>query len=421
MTTRLAIAFVALAVLTTGCQTPGGLFRSPEPSAHDSGALGRQAATHGAAFKDDLPAAQALPASPIAQVGFVDRLSGGCASGCGTCTSCITLRDACAASGGACQACPPMMPSFMPPMGRPVDPQEYLCNGEDQSPLAHVNKDDYVAGVEPQDTIVHYTTMDGDIHVQESNRTCLYSPRFGAIRQVSEAVAGEKAIGLAKTYLPTGPTGIGLSEPSLVVNDVHELARADVARRVDAMRDRNRGVPVESIVQPTLAEDALQILATLEAQSLSSVGEAQMAILQQGALAAQEWMVRDAVEVMIESMEPPVLTRDARVEAIVEYDFPDAGRLEIIKVADRSHAAQGEKVTFAIKVRNVGDSEVSHVEIKDSLIARLQYVDGSQTCDREADFGVTDNDAGSVKLSWTFKDDLAVGETATIEFQCLVR
>ena len=122
-------------------------------------------------------------------------------------------------------------------------------------------------------------------------------------------------------------------------------------------------------------------------------------------------MVRDAVEVMVESLDPPVLTRDVRVESFVEYDFPDAGRLQITKVADRDHAPQGSEVTFAIYVRNVGDSPVNQVEIVDSLIARLEYVEDSQTCDREAEFETEFNEAGSV----------IVGESATIEFKCRVR
>jgi uncharacterized repeat protein (TIGR01451 family) len=109
------------------------------------------------------------------------------------------------------------------------------------------------------------------------------------------------------------------------------------------------------------------------------------------------------------------------VEAFVEYDFPDAGRLEIVKVADRQDAQLGEVVTFAIHVRNVGDSEVKHVEIADSLVARLEYVEDSQTCDREASFETKTNIAGALQLKWKLAKPLAVGETARIEFKCRVR
>ncbi|MDM4019059.1 DUF11 domain-containing protein [Roseiconus lacunae] len=347
---------------------------------------------------------------PIAQVGFVDRLH---------------QRIACnAANGGqACGSCQTCVPTYDAAMlqRRGIDPQEWLCNGGDQPPAAALLASDRVAGAEPQDAIVHYTTEAGDIKIAASNPVCLYSPRFGAVRQVYSAVAGEKSIGLGKTYLPVGPGGVGLSQPSLAINDVDELSHANVSKRVDAMRDRNRGVPVENIVGPVFFEDVWQVLAALDRQALIQLNESQIAILQRGAVAAQSWMIRDAVEVMIESMAPPTLIRDAAVEGFVEYDFPDAGRLQVVKVADRDHAVQGEEVNFAIHLRNVGDSPVDHIELVDNLVARLEYVADSQKSDRPAEFSKALNDVGSETLTWTLRDALPVGETITIEFTCKVR
>ncbi|KAA5540410.1 DUF11 domain-containing protein [Roseiconus nitratireducens] len=353
----------------------------------------------------------APPSDTVQQVRFTDRGLLSCGAGCGGCRACQSGANACQPSVGTVPL----------PERQMLDPQEFICNGGDVPPEARVLRDDQLAGVEPQDAVVQYTTQAGDIHVQPSSRVCLYSPRFGSVRQVSSAVAGEKAIGLSGASQPVGPTGINLNLPSLAVNDIDELGRADVAMRVDAMRDRNRGVPVDGIVQLEVAEDVLQILATLDFTALNRLDESQIAILEQGAVAAQVWTIRDAVEVMIESLQPPVLIRDTKVEALVKYDFPDAGRLEVIKVADKSHAQLGEEVTFAIHVRNVGDSEVTSVELADSLIPRLEYVEGSQSCDRDAEFSTTINQAGSLWLNWKLTEPLPVGETALIEFKCRVR
>lgn len=408
VTTVATLIVLGMLTVLTGCKAPGiedGL-RLPGSSLPTSNA-----------HQPNL-AVDPGDARQVSQVGFVDRMRAGVNGSCGSCRSCV--------QGGACgQACAPyqgVLANCGPiQLGRPVDPQEFICNGGDIPPAARVLRDDSIAGLQPQDAIAHYTTEAGDIEVIATNRVCLYAPRFGAIRQVSGAVAGEKAIGLNRTYLPVGPNGIGLVQPSLIVRDIDALAHADVARRIDAMRDRNRAVPVEGIIQPYVAEDALQILAVLDNIALNQLDVSQIAILQRGAIAARSWMVRDAVEVMIESVTPPVLIRDARVESFVEYDFPDAGRLQIMKVADRDHAQQGEQVTFAIHVRNVGDSPVHFVEIADNLVSRLEYVKDSQSCDREADFETNANAAGSVRMKWTLKEPLAVGDTAKIEFKCRVR
>ena len=351
--------------------------------------------------------------SQVVQVGLMQRLGNRLGNPGGRCQDCV--------GGADCIACESCVPQYGMMPGRPVDPQEYLCNGGDAPAKARALVSGGFGGLEPQDAVVQYTTDAGDTQVQASNRVCLYAPRFGAIRQVSGAVAGEKAIGLQGTFQPVSPGGIGVDLPSLSVRDIDELANANVAKRIDAMRDRNRGVPVEGIRTPVIALDVLQILATLDAVSLNRLDDSQIAILQRGAVAAQSWMIRDAVEVMIESMRPPTLIRDAKVEAFVRYDFPDAGRLEIIKVADKKHAAQGELVSFMIRVRNVGDSVVREVEIADSLVSRLEYVEDSQTCDREAAFEARGNSAGSIRMSWKLNEPLAVGETATIEFKCKVR
>ena len=346
---------------------------------------------------------------PVAQVGFIDRLrcapSGVQINGCETETDCV--------------------PCQTPPTGlamRPtIDPQEFLCNGGDAPATAVLRKDGYIAGLEPADAIVHYATEAGDIHVQASNRVCVYSPRFGSIRQITSAAGGEKTVALEGIAKPVGANGLGLNQPSLTMGESIELGHADVARRVDAVRDRNRGVPVDGIVGPVLAEDALAILATLDHLSLGQMGDSQIALLREGAVAARTWMIRDAVEVMFKGLEVPVLTRDQRAEAFVEYDFPDAGRLKIVKVADKATAELGEEIHFAIHVQNVGDSPVSEIEIADSLVTRLEYVEDSQKCDRDAEFTTRGNGAGSVRLSWKLREPLAVGASAHIEFSCKVR
>ena len=100
---------------------------------------------------------------------------------------------------------------------------------------------------DPEDTVVHYTTEAGDIGIQASNRTCLYAPRFASVRKITGAVAGDHAIGAAQFDRPLGASGIDQPLPGLVMTDTIELAHADVARRIDAMRERIRGVPVDSV------------------------------------------------------------------------------------------------------------------------------------------------------------------------------
>ena len=302
-----------------------------------------------------------------------------------------------------------------------VDPQEFICDGGDHPPAARVMKNDTISGMAPEDTVVHYTTGAGDINVQASNRTCVYSPRFNSIRRISGSVEGEKVLGLSQVDRPVGPERFEKDLPGLVMRESAELGHADVAKRIDALRDRNRGVPVEGDLAPIERNSVIEMLVALSMLEPATLEDEQLALIQEGMTAAVRWTLTESVEVAVEDLKAPVLTRDQKLDAFTVYDFPDAGRLKIIKMADKSHAQSGEEVTFVITVQNVGDSTVNNIVIADNLVTRLAYVADSQECDREAEFTAEENAEVSHRLEWKLKEELAVGETAQVKFRCKLR
>jgi uncharacterized repeat protein (TIGR01451 family) len=187
------------------------------------------------------------------------------------------------------------------------------------------------------------------------------------------------------------------------------------------MRERNRGVPVEGLQQPEQAGDVMAALVGLTIAELNELRDNDKALLEQHARSAVAWTLDEALEVAIEDLKPPTLTRDQELQGFTIYDFPDAGRLQIVKLADRSDALPGEIVNFAIRVENVGDSAVNNVVLMDNLTTRLEYVDDSQTCSGGAEFKATTNEALSLKLQWKLTEELRVGESVTIRFQCMLR
>ena len=91
-------------------------------------------------------------------------------------------------------------------------------------------------------------------------------------------------------------------------------------------------------------------------------------------------------------------------------------------MADRADALPGEIVTFVIRIDNVGDSAVNNVVLVDNLTTRLEYVPDSQSCEgAEAEFEATPNEGQSSKLRWAIQDELQVGDSVTIRFECKVR
>ncbi|WP_197171945.1 DUF11 domain-containing protein [Novipirellula aureliae] len=444
---KITLAACFLLVMATGCQMPmqktqpvASNYREPTALAAGSENTDQQTmAPEASAYGSGSEAVSS--SDPIAQVGCiepVDETTVGYSASCGDISSTggdvgcesetFSVGDGCGPPCEACSqtACPTTPHGYAAPLPvNPnvygIDPNEFICNGGDQAPQVFLKRNERLAGLNLQDTVVHYTTEAGDIDIQESNPTCLYAPRFASVRKITGARSGGRTIGLAGVDRPVGPNRVQYEQPNLTVSDTTELARAEVAHRVDAMRDRNRGVRVENVLQPVVAEDVLAVLVGLSALELNQLQENQLALLQEAASAAVSWTIDESVEVAIEDLKAPTLTRDQRVEELTVYDFPDAGRLQIVKLADRKHAQPGERVTFAIRVENIGDSAVHDVTLTDNLTTRLEYIDGSQTCSGGAIFASESNDGDSLTLQWKLTDELKVGESVTIRFQCRVR
>ncbi|MEM9364600.1 MAG: hypothetical protein AAGD07_01305 [Planctomycetota bacterium] len=301
------------------------------------------------------------------------------------------------------------------------DPQEFLCDGGDHAPEARLSLNGQFLGLQAEDTITHYTTEAGDIELSASNRVCLYAPRFGSVRQITGAVSGGNAIGVVKVDRPVGPRSVDLDLPGLTVRDSLEVVQTDQVRRVDAMRDRNRGVRLERVQQPQLAADVWAALASIRNIGLGQLEDAELALLQRQSLAAVAWSMDESVEVEILDLAPPVLTRDQSVQELYVYDFPDAGRLNLMKFADKHDAAPGEEVGFLLRLQNVGDSSVSNIRITDNLTTRLAYIAESQECSVDAEFEESNNAQGSKQLTWTLLEPMEVGDVVTIRFTTTVR
>jgi len=322
--------------------------------------------------------------------------------------------------------CSPMVAGYAPmpafiPNPQAIDPNEFLCNGDDAPPSARARVGDEIIGVGIEDTVARYTTQRGDVNVTASNRVCVYAPRFGSVRRVTGADVGELAVGTRGMLHRDGPIRVSMDQPGLAVTGRDLPIRDSVIRGPDAVRARDRGVPVENVMQPYMAEEVLALLANLSIINRGVLIKDDLALIAIGSQAATIWTVDQEVVVAVAGEVAATVTRDQAAHELVVYDLPDAGRLRICKVADRGDALPGEIVTFILRIDNVGDSPLREIVLTDSLSSRLQYVPDSQTSSLESEFSVSENDGQSLRLTWKFPGELKVGEGATVEFKCKVR
>lgn len=346
--------------------------------------------------------------------GFRHRLQSGLEMpGCGDCQSCEPTPNGCACCQPA--ACPTPIPCRFP-----GDPNEYLCDGGDRMPEARVLLSDDVGGLGLEDTIVHYETGDRLTHVRPSNRVCVYAPRYAAIRKVTAAVTGQNIIATQRVDLPNGPANLDLRQPSSAVMLPVGPERNVRAIGLDALRERNRGVPAENVMQPLLAADVIAVLQGLSIIERGILREADKPWLANGAQAAIAWASEEGPQVVVDEEVVSFAIQDQKPDELSIVEVGE-GRVRLIKLADRKNALPGEFVHFVLRFDNVGDQPVSKVAILDNLTTRLEYVDGSQTCTKGAKFSVRENEGASLRLRWELTETLDIGEGCVIRFKCKVR
>ncbi len=350
--------------------------------------------------------------------------TGNCRPGLGACMECLrrfasrSHLDRCDTNCVPNQCPPQMQLQVVNPQG--IDPNEFLCNGSDNAPGARVVIGDQITGVGPEDTVVSYHSECCGNQLATSNRVCIYAPRFASVRRVTGAELGELAIGPKRVLRQDAAVGVGRELPGLAVTGRDRLYRQDWLRGPDAVLARDRGVPVENVLQPLLAEEIIQLLANLSVVRSEVLVGVDIPALQRLAQAAVVWSVDQEVAVVVNGQAPETITRDRAVRELVVYEC-QGGRLRICKCADVCDGEPGDTVTFFLRVDNVGDEPLRDIVLTDRLTNRLGYVEGSQKCSVPAGFEIEENGSDSLRLTWKLSDELKPCEGATIEFKCKVR
>jgi uncharacterized repeat protein (TIGR01451 family) len=279
-----------------------------------------------------------------------------------------------------------------------------------------------VHGLEQEDTVVHFDTLEGDTVVVPTNRVCLYAPRFGSVRSVTGLVVHQDA---------NGPRGV--EQP--VAPILHDEVRVPVMSQqrqhlVAEIGRRNAGAYLTPEGDGQLSEALLPYgydgpLSLAEQFAMIREGryeQAEKARLATAIQAAIVWSNVQAVQVLLDG-------RIAREEAGVEQaetvyvvdDPRGPGCLRVLKAASAHEALPGDEVEFAIRFDNVGGKPIGNVTIVDNLTTRLEYVDGSATSSLASEFFTEPNEAGSLALRWEIADPLDPGHGGHVTFRCRVR
>lgn len=309
-----------------------------------------------------------------------------------------------------------------PGLATPWPPEEYLADGGDSQQPAGANRDGQVLGLDPQDTVVQFDTLDGRTLIEPSTRVHIYSPRFLAVRQVislRENSQLDRTSGLDQPEKLAA--GVEVLRPG--TNKQHYQAIGQVGEKsVTIFRAREGQTEVSLALGPKGFQDAFLPFENFRVIRLGQYDEAEMPFLARSARAALTWVDRAAVRVILEGKSAVALVQNEQVEVIYTIDEPPAmPKLRVIKLASSSAALPGETVDFTIRFDNVGNQPIGNITLLDNLTPRLEYVANSAQSSRKAHFSAEPNPVGSLVLRWDFDEPLRPGEGGVVRFRCRVR
>lgn len=315
-------------------------------------------------------------------------------------------------------ACEPTDFAFAVP--RESDPQEYLFDGGDQEPKVRVRRDNSYIGLDPEDTVIQYETLDGKVHVDSGCRVAIYAPRFASVRKRYNPVERDQSMQVINVAQPHGPKMAQNTLPPIEERAQTRYVADSQTRIIEAVRQGVKPLPTEAMVSPVVIIEEQDALALLNLINVGATRYRDKAALHQGILAAREWSTPESIGVLENGAEPMSVIGNQGTNGVTHYERKGA-RIRLCKVASEQMAHPGDTIQFVIRFDNVGEQPVSNLVVTDSLTGRLEYVPDTQKSTRDAQFVLTPNGAGSETLRWELKRELGPGEGGLISFECKVR
>lgn len=314
---------------------------------------------------------------------------------------------------------PPVVES---PRRKRLSRLEKLLDGGDRFPKVRVRDDWTVQGLDPEDTIAHYDTLDGRTEVSASNQVAIYAPRFAAVRQVKNVYSSESVI----------PAGRIRTMAALNESESHDFA--DMVKFDDsaiehiydlpaqALEDRAPGRTVKTVDAPTPTLGHRPAFVATQITNTDELFEDRLAFDE---TYTQELVIDNkikSVRINLDSRPASVISETSGANEVLEYKLPEGkARVRVLKLASAKAARAGDTVRFTIRFDNVGDEAVGNVTIMDNLTTRFVYIPDSETCDIKAEFKTEPNDQQSKILRWEIDEPIEPGHGGIIRFDCRVR
>jgi uncharacterized repeat protein (TIGR01451 family) len=326
----------------------------------------------------------------------------------------------CNPQSGLCNSPSPPCPTCISCPTPAAKQDEFLCDGGDDGLPVGVRPDWTIDGLEQEDTIAHYDTVDGRTLVTPSNRVCIYAPRFGAVRRVvdlrgyaryDQTVGMEQNLALAKIdEQEEAATSLALLEPS-----IHRARQPS-----SLLRERQQAGELDRERRVAETDGLLAPYANLQIIQSGTISNDERARVARSVLSAITWTGDQTPQIVLDSKQAVAAVHVDHLGIVYQLEEPNSPKLRLVKLASRGSAKPGEEVEFTLRFDNIGNRIIGNVTLADNLTTRLEYLPDSAHSSLEADFTATPNDAGGQILRWELRAPLKPGAGGIVKFRCKV-
>jgi uncharacterized repeat protein (TIGR01451 family) len=307
------------------------------------------------------------------------------------------------------------------PYGQPRR-DEYIYDGNDRGKGVKVDRSWNMIGLDSEDTVGHFDTLDGRRLVSPSNRVAIYAPRFGSVRRV-DRIYNATLNQQPSAYEDRQPIATSRAADFSTSSQQHTaVGRYEGSNRASSFRDRTRGVLADNTTELFGFNNSFSPYEHLSLMRLGRYEESESARLALGMQSADVWQEDLELQVVADWAQPVIVHDVAKVQQLVHIESDDENAiLRVVKIASKIAARAGEKVQFTIRFDNLSGKRIGNVTIIDNLTTRLEYIVDSAECSLPAKLRTSRNEVGSQTLRWEITDPIPASEGGVIRFECRVR
>ncbi len=299
---------------------------------------------------------------------------------------------------------------------------EYVFDGNDRGAKVSIGDDLVVNGLETEDTVGHFQTVDGRRLVTPSNRVAIYAPRCGAVRRIDGVVNARlrQPIGSIEEKTPIAMAN-GNNETA-TSNQHVALDQFENSKRASEFVDRTRGVLADNIVHLLGTRNSFKAYENLSLIRLGKHSNSESARLDLGIQSANVWEDNLGLQIAVSNTAPVTVDKVKSAQQFVHVETKEGSDiLRVTKVASKIAARTGDIVEFTIRFDNLSARDLEEVTIIDNLTRRLEYIADSASSTVGSEFSQEKNDGGSLMLRWKLSESLAPQKGGLVRFKCRVR